>query len=126
MTATLALSCTAVLLALAPLAIIIGRSSSATPVVYGLCLVASVVAFGAAVVHLLGASVQVRVTLPLGLPWLGAHFRIDELSAFFLAVVNLGAFAASLFALGYGRHEDAPSRVLPFYQIGRASCRERV
>src|SRR5499426_2103540 len=115
MTATLALSCAAVLLAVAPLAIIIGRSSSATPVVYGLCLVASVVAFGAAVVHLLGASAQVRVTLPLGLPWLGAHFRIDELSAFFLAVVNLGAFAASLFALGYGRHEDAPSRVLPFY-----------
>ena len=26
-----------------------------------------------------------------------------------------GAFAASLFALGYGRHEEAPQRVLPFY-----------
>ena len=36
-------------------------------------------------------------------------------SAFFLAVVNLGAAAASLFALGYGRHEPAPQRVLPFY-----------
>ena len=36
-------------------------------------------------------------------------------SAFFLAVVNLGAAAASLFALGYGRHEHAPQRVLPFY-----------
>ena len=55
------------------------------------------------------------VTLPLGLPWLGAHFRIDALAAFFLVVVNLGAAAASLFALGYGRHEDAPQRVLPFY-----------
>src|SRR5262249_12689468 len=54
-------------------------------------------------------------SLPLGLPWLGAHFRLDALSAFFLAVVNLGAAAASLFALGYGRHEDAPRRVLPFY-----------
>ena len=30
-------------------------------------------------------------------------------------MVNLGAAAASLFALGYGRHEDAPRRVLPFY-----------
>src|SRR5439155_24039765 len=29
--------------------------------------------------------------------------------------VNLGAAAASLFALGYGRHEPAPQRVLPFY-----------
>src|SRR5262249_28014313 len=36
-------------------------------------------------------------------------------SAFFLAVINLGAAAASLFALGYGRHEHAPRRVLPFY-----------
>ncbi|MGB7913879.1 MAG: hydrogenase 4 subunit B, partial [Rhodomicrobium sp.] len=55
------------------------------------------------------------VTLPLGLPWLGAHFRIDALAAFFLAVIDLGAAAASLFALGYGRHEKAPWRVLPFY-----------
>src|SRR5262249_28884016 len=101
--------------AVAALAIIIGRSSSATPVVYGLCLAASVIAFVAAVVHLLGASVQVRVTLPLGVPWIGAHFRIDALAAYFLAVIGLGAFAASLFALGYGRHEEAPSRVLPFY-----------
>ena len=54
-------------------------------------------------------------TLPLGLPWLGAHFRIDALAAFFLVVVNLGGAAASLFALGYGRHEHSPQRVLPFY-----------
>ena len=46
------------------------------------------------------------VTLPLGLPWLGAHFRIDALAAFFLVVINLGGAAASLFALGYGRHEE--------------------
>ena len=55
------------------------------------------------------------MTLPLGLPWLGAHFRLDALAAFFLVVVNLGGAAASLFALGYGRHEPAPQRVLPFY-----------
>ena len=55
------------------------------------------------------------ITLPLGLPWLGAHFRIDALSAFFLVVVDLGGAGASLYALGYGRHEEAPQRVLPFY-----------
>jgi hypothetical protein len=33
-------------------------------------------------------------TLPIGLPWLGAHFRLDALSAFFLVVVNLGGAAA--------------------------------
>ena len=49
------------------------------------------------------------------MPWLGAHFRLDALSAFFLVVVDLGAFGASLFALGYGEHETAPQRVLPFY-----------
>jgi formate hydrogenlyase subunit 3/multisubunit Na+/H+ antiporter MnhD subunit len=46
---------------------------------------------------------------------MGAHFRLDALSAYFLAIVSLGAFAASLFALGYGRHEETPARVLPFY-----------
>ena len=30
-------------------------------------------------------------------------------------MVNLGSAVASLFALGYGQHEKAPERVLPFY-----------
>ena len=55
------------------------------------------------------------VTLPLGLPWIGAHFRLDPLAAFFLVVVGLGSAGASLYALGYGRHEHEPQRVLPFY-----------
>ena len=57
------------------------------------------------------------VTLPIGLPWLGAHFRLDALASFFLVVVNLGGAAASLYALGYGKHERAPQRVLPFYPL---------
>src|SRR5207249_10748393 len=36
-------------------------------------------------------------------------------SAFFLVVIDLGGAAASLFAIGYGRHEQTPLRVLPFY-----------
>src|SRR5690606_992753 len=56
-----------------------------------------------------------EATLPVGLPWIGARFRIDALSAFFLAVINFGAAAASLYALGYGEHEEHPGRVLPFY-----------
>ena len=39
---------------------------------------------------------------------LGGHFRLDALGAFFLVVVNLGGAAASLYGLGYGRHERAP------------------
>ena len=71
--------------------------------------------FIAGLAHLLGATAPVSLTLPLGVPWLGAHFRLDALSAFFLIVVDLGAMSASLFALGYGEHEAAPQRVLPFY-----------
>ena len=69
-----------------------------------------------ALIHLLDpAHPTITTTLPIGLPWLGAHFRIDALAAFFLVVINLGGAVASLFALGYGRHEHSPGRVLPFY-----------
>jgi len=53
--------------------------------------------------------------LPVGLPWLGAHFRLDVLASFFAIVVDLGAMLASLYALGYGAHESEPGRVLPFF-----------
>jgi formate hydrogenlyase subunit 3/multisubunit Na+/H+ antiporter MnhD subunit len=81
----------------------------AQSVVYGACLLVSVVGLGCGLAGFSLARPRARVTLPLGLPWIGAHFRLDALSAFFLAVVNLGTAAASLFALGYGRHEEAPS-----------------
>jgi hydrogenase-4 component B len=53
--------------------------------------------------------------LPIGLPWIGARLRLDPLSAFFMAVVNLGGVAASLYGLGHGRHEREPARVLAFF-----------
>ena len=65
------------------------------------------------------------VTLPLGIPWIGAHFRIDALSAFFLVVINLSAAGASLYAIGYGRHESSPERVLPFYPAFLAAHESR-
>lgn len=54
---------------------------------------------------------------PLGVPWIGAHFREDVLSAAFLVLINLGAAGASFYAIGYGKHEAAPGRVLPFYPL---------
>src|SRR5215468_1696536 len=112
----LALACAAALIATAPIAVVLGDTRLARPAVYGICLSASLMLLALALLALLGVSETASVaTLPLGIPWLGAHFRLDALAAFFLAVVNLGAAAASLFALGYGRHEDAPRRVLPFY-----------
>ncbi len=106
----------AALLVLAPVAIALASTSRATPVVYGVSLLVTLMLGVVALLGLIDQSVS-TATLPLGLPWLGAHFRVDPLSAFFLVVVNLGGAAASLFALGYGRHEDAPARVLPYYPV---------
>ena len=115
MTLTIVLSCAAVLLAGAVVAVVVGRATIASPLVYGLCIATAAVSLFAALHHLLGDAPPETIILPLGIPWLGAHFRIDTVSAFFLAIVDLGAVAASVFALGYGRHETAARRILPFY-----------
>ena len=115
MTLVVVLSCVAALLALPIVAVALGKSRIATRIVYGASLTSSLVLLAITADHLLAVKGPETVALPLGLPWLGAHFRIDALSAFFLTVVNLGAACASLFALGYGGHEQAPQRVLPFY-----------
>lgn len=91
------------------------RCSHGSRRVYGATLIVCVVALALALASLLTDSAPALLTLPLGLPWLGAHFRLDALSALFLVVVNLGGAIASLFALGYGQHESAPERVLPFF-----------
>jgi hydrogenase-4 component B len=94
--------------------LVIGNQRHGSMVTYGLCCAVSLVLLVAAAAHLFGRTPN-TMALPLGLPWLGAHFRLDALSAFFLVVVNLGAAAASLFAMGDGARESAPMRVLPFY-----------
>ena len=92
----------AVLLALAPIAVMLASSPRATGIVYGASLLVTLTLGVIALLSLFGETIS-TTTLPLGLPWLGAHFRIDALAAFFLVVVNLGGASASLFALGYGR-----------------------
>ena len=100
-----------------PLLVLAARQwSAATSLVYGACLAICLAVFAVALAYLLaGDSPASSLWLPIGLPWIGAHFRIDFLSAFFLVIVNLGGAAASLYALGYGEHEASPGRVLPFY-----------
>lgn len=113
---TLALWCVALLLTTTCVGVAMSRAQAASQIVYGLSLLASLAILFVALAHLIdGAATAPTVTLPLGLPWLGAHFRMDMLASVFLVVVNLGAAAASLFAIGYGRHEAAPERILPFY-----------
>jgi formate hydrogenlyase subunit 3/multisubunit Na+/H+ antiporter MnhD subunit len=112
----LQMSYVAGLLAIAALAIALSRSKSCTTVVYGATLVVCAAALFGSGRWLLGDAVNTSdMTLPIGLPWLGAHFRLDALASFFLVVVNLGGAAASLYGLGYGHHDPAPHRVLPFF-----------
>ncbi len=117
MTAGFALICVAILLADGVLAASTARRPGASTTIYGIALTVSLVLFAGALGRLVTLSAPDALALPLGLPWIGAHFRIDALSAFFLLVVNLGGAGASLFAIGYGRHEPAPERVLPFYPV---------
>src|ERR1700719_1592795 len=104
------------LLATSILAIALSRSGRATAVIYGAtCVICAAALFGALRWLLGDGSNASSLTLPIGLPWLGAHFRLDALAAFFLVIVNLGGAAASLYGLGYGGHDPAPHRVLPFF-----------
>src|SRR5215475_8402348 len=106
----------AALLALAPISVMLRGSPRASAVIYSASLIVTLVLGIVGLVSLSGHTSS-TATLPFGLPWLGAHFRMDALTAFFIIVVNLGGAAASLFALGYGSHEESPQRVLPFYPI---------
>jgi formate hydrogenlyase subunit 3/multisubunit Na+/H+ antiporter MnhD subunit len=107
------LACITGLLVVSALSLILVRHRAATPVVYGACLTISLMLCAVSLLSIGQASSE--MVLPLGLPWLGAHFRLDPLACAFLAIINFGAASASLYALGYGRHEAEPARVLPFY-----------
>ena len=105
----------AALLSLAVAGAFLSRRPFAGTLVYGGSLVLSALLLFVAIDALLIGARGEPLVLPLGLPWIGARFRIDALSAFFLVVVNLGGAAASLYGLGYGRAESSPERVLPFF-----------
>src|SRR6185312_2675792 len=109
--------CVAALLGFSVLAVAFAGRKSATAMIYTACLIVSAALLAETMAHLVGGADTAGLILPLGLPWVGAHFRVDALSAAFLVVVNLGAAGASLYGLGYGRHESAPARVLPFFPV---------
>ena len=110
---TLVLSGVAALLLLGLLAALAGPARVGRRTVYGASL--ALCCAGTVVAALALTRAPNTIVLPIGLPWLGAHFRLDALGACFLAIVYVGGAGASLFALGYGRHEHEPQRVLPFY-----------
>src|ERR1700674_2298367 len=118
MPVALALTGVAILLGVGLLGVALHRVPGASRLVYLICLVVCLAILGVACTELLaGTTPAPAMRLPIGLPWIGARFRMDALSAFFLVVVTLGGAGASLFAIGYGEHEKAPGRVLPFYPV---------
>lgn len=106
------------LLGLGTIGMLAGRSPDLSRVVvYGASGILALALFVMALSYLLGAGQPVGMVLPLGLPWLQAHLRLDSLSAYFLLIVNLIGGLAAIYGLGYGRHEDEPHRVLPFFPV---------
>ena len=68
--------------------------------------------FGVALVTLLGAAPEVAV-LPVGLPTLPFHLRLDGLAAYFLMVIGAASAGVSAFAAGYFRRgEGTPPGLL--------------
>ncbi|NOX41747.1 MAG: hydrogenase 4 subunit B, partial [Alphaproteobacteria bacterium] len=103
------------LLLAGPLAVLLRQKSWVSTLIYllsaVLCLSIAVVGFGA----LSGILPASSLVLPLGLPWVGAHFELDMLAAFFLIILGLGGGVISIYAVGYGRGSADPMRVLAFY-----------
>jgi formate hydrogenlyase subunit 3/multisubunit Na+/H+ antiporter MnhD subunit len=108
--------CVLAFLVTALAAVIAGQRWNAAVPVYCVTALISLSACACAVTALLTHQ-SAALQLPLGLPWIGANFRLDVLSALFLAIVNLGGAGASIFGLGYGRQEAFPGRILPFFCI---------
>ena len=109
------LQCDAALLVLSVSAVFLRLRPAVAAIVYGGSLVLTVLLLAGALGRLIAGGSPDQVVLPIGLPWVGSHFRLDALSAFFLVVINLGAAAASLYGLGHSRHEQEQQRVLPFF-----------
>lgn len=90
------------------------QARSVGALIYALCFLIACALFVGAAMHLAAARDAETWVLPVGLPWLGAHFRLDALAAAFLCIVNISAAGACLFAIGYGRSEHSPGRVIPY------------
>src|SRR5204863_1833851 len=80
--------CTSALLASAVAAPLLARRRAASALIYGISLCVSATGLALSAASLLSpASLGATLVLPVGLPWLGAHFRLDALAAFFLVVI---------------------------------------
>jgi formate hydrogenlyase subunit 3/multisubunit Na+/H+ antiporter MnhD subunit len=111
--------CVAALLALAALSVSMARFGLVRALIYAASGLVCLALLGIGIASL-GAGVS-QMRLPLGLPWIGVNFRLDSLAAAFLVLIGLGGAGANLYAIGYGRHEPDPGRIVPFIPAFLAS-----
>ncbi len=83
--------------------------------VYPVCALAAALAC-AADLSVFFQQLTLQAHLPIGLPSVGLHLRLDSLSAFFGIIVNIGIFAASIYGAGLGR-ADLTKRIEPVYPV---------
>ena len=62
-----------------------------------------------------------RYVLPIGLPTIGFHLRLDTLSAFFGIVINGGVVAASVYGMGFDRTKELTPRIEPLFPLFAAA-----
>ena len=116
MPVVVALFAVTALLIAAPLAVMLQRARRASPFTYAVCLAACLAIMSAAGLQLLeGAGTAPALQLPVGLPWIGAHFRIDALSASFSSssISAAPARASSPSAMAAREGSGARAAVLP-------------
>ncbi len=99
---------------LAAISVPLTRFRNGSSVLYALAAVVSGLAMLSSMAAL-SRGVSLQAVLPFGLPGTGMRLELDALSAVFSIIVNLAAILASIYAVGYGRFDPAPRRVLPFY-----------
>ena len=103
----------------ATLAAVSGRSLLLA-VVYPVTALAAI-ALGAADLAVWLGHAEFSAVLPIGLPTIGLHLRLDQLSAFFGVVINGGLLAASLYGMGLDRAKELTPRVEPLFPLFAAA-----
>ncbi len=89
------------------------------PLTYAACAAFCAILAGDALFHMArsGHEAVPAAVLPIGIPWLQAHFRLDSLSTFFLMAINSPSALISLFGIAYGSHLPEAKRVTPLYPL---------
>ena len=88
--------------------------------VYPLSAVAAIT-LGIVDLHVLLGGGEFSARLPIGLPTIGFHLRLDALSAFFGIVINGGVLAASVYGMGFDRAKELTPRVEPLFPLFAAA-----